>query len=79
MLNLVKFCCQKPKTLQITSIWGERVFFTEKYIFYFVSTVFSKIVGYEYFLKNYPKLLNGIEMYFCALYALNSINFNLQK
>ena len=22
MLNLVKFCCQKPKTLQTTLIWG---------------------------------------------------------
>ena len=60
MLNLVKFCCQKPKTLQITSIWGERVFFTEKYIFYFVSTVLSKIVGYEYF---YEKLSQIAEWY----------------
>ena len=27
MLNLVKFCCQKPKTLQTTLIWGEGGFF----------------------------------------------------
>ena len=29
-LNLAKFCCQKPKTLPATLIWGERGFFTEK-------------------------------------------------
>ena len=46
MLNLAKFCFQKPKTLPTTLILGERGFFTEKQIFYFVSTVLSKIVGY---------------------------------
>ena len=30
MLNLAKFCFQKPKTLQTTLIWRERGFFTEK-------------------------------------------------
>ena len=30
MLNLAEFCCQKPKTLPTTLIWGERGFFTEK-------------------------------------------------
>ena len=44
MLNLAKFCFQKPKTLPTTLILGERGFFTEKQIFYFVSTVLSKIV-----------------------------------
>ena len=46
MLNLAKICSQKPKTLPTTLIWGERGFFTGKQIFYFVSTVLSKIVGY---------------------------------
>ena len=36
MLNLAKFCCQKPKTLSTTMIWGERGFFTGKEIFDFV-------------------------------------------
>ena len=36
MLNLAKFCCQKPKTLSTTLIWGERGFFTGKEIFDFV-------------------------------------------
>ena len=30
ILNLAKFCCQKPKTLPKTLILGERGFFTEK-------------------------------------------------
>ena len=52
MLNLAKFCCrQKPKTLPTTLIWGERGFFTGKQIFYFVSTVLSKIVGTKFQLK----------------------------
>ena len=46
MLNLAKFCCQKPKTLPTTLILWERGFFTRKKIFYFVARVFSKIVGY---------------------------------
>ena len=46
MLNLAEFCCQKPKNLPTTLIWRERVFFSEKQIFYFVSTVLSKTVGY---------------------------------
>ena len=45
MLTLAKFCCQKPKTLPTTLTWGERGFFTERQIFYFVSTVLSKIVA----------------------------------
>ena len=45
MLNLAKFCCQKPKALPTTLICGERGFFTEKEIFFFVPTVLSKIVG----------------------------------
>ena len=44
MLNLAKFCSQKPKTLRTTLIWGGEVFFTEKEIFCFISTVLSKIV-----------------------------------
>ena len=51
MLNLDKFCCQKPETLPTTLIFGESDFFTEKEIFCFVSTGLSKIVGYWYFLK----------------------------
>ena len=35
MLNLVKFCCQKPKTLQTTLIWGKRGFFRSKINFLF--------------------------------------------
>ena len=30
MLNLAKFCCQKPKTLPTTLSWEERGFFTGK-------------------------------------------------
>ena len=51
MLDLVQFCCQNNKALETTLIWGERGFFTEKQIFYFVSTVLSKIVGYLYLFK----------------------------
>ena len=49
--NLRKFCFQKSKTLETTLIWGGRDFFSEKKIFYFFSTVLSKIVGYWHFLK----------------------------
>ena len=49
--NLRKFCFQKSKTLETTLIWGGRGFFSEKKIFYFFSTVLSKIVGYWHFLK----------------------------
>ena len=52
MLNLAKLCCQKPKTLRTTLIFGERVFFDQKYIFYFVSRVLSKIVGYHSYVAN---------------------------
>ena len=52
MLDLDTFCCQKRKTLPTTTlIWWERGFFTEKQIFYFVSTVLSKIIGYWYCFK----------------------------
>ena len=44
MLNLTKFCCQKPKNYRTTLIWVERDFFIEKQIFYFLSTVLHKIV-----------------------------------
>ena len=54
MLNLAEFCCQKSKTLPKRFILWERGFFTEKQIFYFVSTVLSKIV-------DVPDL-NGIEI-----------------
>ena len=54
MLNLAEFCCQKSKTLPTRLILWERGFFTEKQIFYFVSTVLSKIV-------DVPDL-NGIEI-----------------
>ena len=66
MLNLAKFCFQKPKTLPTTLILGERGFFTEKQIFYFVSTVLSKIVGYWYFLKKKCVVLNCMLVY-CML------------
>ena len=46
MLNQAKFGCQKPKTLQAPSISWEKGFSTEKEIFYFISIVLSKIVGY---------------------------------
>ena len=49
MLNLAKFSCQK--LCQQHWFGGERGFFTEKLIFYFVSTFLSKIVGYWYFLR----------------------------
>ena len=45
MLNLAKFCYQKPKTLGTTLIWEEREFFSEKCIFYFVSTVLLMSIG----------------------------------
>ena len=49
MLNLAKFRFQKPKTLPTTLILGERGFYTEKQIFYFLSTVLSKIVAFIIF------------------------------
>ena len=51
ILNLAKYCFQKPKTLQTTLIWEDRSFSTEKKILYFVSKVLSKILHYSYFLK----------------------------
>ena len=56
MLNLVKFCFQKPKTVRATLICGERGFLAEKEIFYFVLTVLSKIAVYLYFLKKTPQI-----------------------
>ena len=49
MLNLAKFRFQKPKTLPTTLILGERGFYAEKQIFYFLSTVLSKIVAFIIF------------------------------
>ena len=46
MLNLAEFCFQKSKTLPTSLIFGERGLFTEKQIFYFVSTVLTDILGY---------------------------------
>ena len=41
MLNLAKFCCQKPKTLPTTLIWGEREgFFSLKSRFSILSQQF---------------------------------------
>ena len=51
MLNLGKFCCQKPKTLPITLISCERELFSLKNWFLFCLKILSKIVGYWYFLK----------------------------
>ena len=73
MLNLVKFCCQKPKTLQTTLIWGEGGFSAKKYFFHFLSTVLCKIVGYWYFLKTTPQIA---EWYWNACWCAVSFKFN---
>ena len=41
MFILSKFCFLKPKTLQTTLIWGDRGFYTEKEIFYFVTNLWN--------------------------------------
>ena len=79
ILNKARFCFQMPKTSQITLIWRERGFFAEKYILYFVSTVFSKIVGFGIFWNDHLKLFNGIKMHVGVLHALDSINSKLWK
>ena len=40
MLTLAKFCCQKPKPLLTTLIWGERGFFLRKNKFSILSQQF---------------------------------------
>ena len=44
MLSFVQVLFYNPQTLRTTSNWLKRSFFAEKQIFYFVSTVFSKIL-----------------------------------
>ena len=80
MTQLFKFkcCSQKPKNFPATLIWGERDFFIEKQIFYFISTVFVEdCMLLIFFEKKHPQLLHGIEMHVRVLYALNSINSKL--
>ena len=53
MLNLVKFCCQKPKTLQTTLIWGEGGFFRWKINFLFCLNSFVQDCRLLIFFENY--------------------------
>ena len=76
MLNLTGFCCQKSKTLPTTLVLWERGFFTEKQIFYFVSTVLPKILGYWYFLKNPLQIAHW---YWAACWCTACFKFNQFK
>ena len=52
MLNLAEFCCQKPKTLPTTLIWGERGFFHWKIDFLFCLNSFAQDCSYRTFISH---------------------------
>ena len=57
MLNMAKFCCQNPKTLQTTMTWrGEGILYWKKKLF-FVSTVLSNTVVTQVSLEISGKMI----------------------
>ena len=60
LLNLVKFCCQNPKTLQTTLIWEKGAFWMKNRLYVLSQQICPRLYYWHKKLKQTFKLLNVI-------------------